>query len=750
MENRWDKLSMKDKATLIKLSVANGMYDLGSIRDTYNKLEDGGFTYIVQPGDTLSSIAQRITGKASNYKYLAAASNIDDPNKIYPNQKITIPDKFSTPLKKEEIPTNNEIHVIDNYSPNFNYIVENDKIYYSKKGNNYWVDISDNDVARKNLYNFLEDNYNFRGYNDDEKKIAKRIKEGNFDYHNYRDSVNKEIIKYNENIKKDIQRKSPNLLDNIDTSFFPNEIIQSLTKDVKHEQQNQQNGKNIKYSQEENKNTIEQQDLSIPEENIFEKVKEYSILGRNWLTRQISKHRNIDDKSKIEVPVFDLENSEYGIIPGSYTGDTIQIKGNNRRYILPESLDATSYIYGVRNRGDLNEIESEGAPITSFKPFKQYGKHEKGYNTYIGIGKDGKLKVGDISQFEEGDMLSGTYSNKVYSFVKDDKGNFVWQSDAKHGNRSKNVPQVEVEDEKTGEIIKKFPINILANTNDLKGTTYGNITGGRVLVKVGDEIRLLSGSISDIEKEFESMKDRQKEDYGIFYTLDNGSYNRGLRTYDKKFTKSDLQNYDQQNTGDSGNFLYIKGNYSKFPSDTVFTPNIRTKESESYKKGHSDTNEKSGILLHHTAFMDNDLESVTKHFLDKNTEASSHVVIGYDGKRRVFAEPEQVTYHAGSSYFNGRDNVNDFMIGIEFQGDTQKKPLTQSQIDSAVEYLAPIIRENGIPIENITTHKVVRDLYNQYRRKLNLGKAAPEKTDITFEEYNKILEALKNKVYYKK
>jgi hypothetical protein len=48
----------------------------------------------------------------------------------------------------------------------------------------------------------------------------------------------------------------------------------------------------------------------------------------------------------------------------------------------------------------------------------------------------------------------------------------------------------------------------LIRKDDKKGTQYGSITGGRVLVKVGNEMRLLSGSISDIDKEFEGMKKR--------------------------------------------------------------------------------------------------------------------------------------------------------------------------------------------------------------------------------------------------
>ena len=37
-----------------------------------------------------------------------------------------------TPLKLAQIPTKNQIRIIDNYSPTFNYIVEDDKVYYKK------------------------------------------------------------------------------------------------------------------------------------------------------------------------------------------------------------------------------------------------------------------------------------------------------------------------------------------------------------------------------------------------------------------------------------------------------------------------------------------------------------------------------------------------------------------------------------------------------------------------------------------
>ncbi len=53
----------------------------------------GGQTYTVQPGDTLSHIAQRHYGKASRWHALFAANRdqIDNPDLIHPGQVLKLP-----------------------------------------------------------------------------------------------------------------------------------------------------------------------------------------------------------------------------------------------------------------------------------------------------------------------------------------------------------------------------------------------------------------------------------------------------------------------------------------------------------------------------------------------------------------------------------------------------------------------------------------------------------------------------------
>jgi LysM repeat protein len=48
-------------------------------------------TYTVQRGDTLSAIAKRFYGHAGEYRRIAAANNIADPDLIHPGQQLVIP-----------------------------------------------------------------------------------------------------------------------------------------------------------------------------------------------------------------------------------------------------------------------------------------------------------------------------------------------------------------------------------------------------------------------------------------------------------------------------------------------------------------------------------------------------------------------------------------------------------------------------------------------------------------------------------
>ena len=144
-----------------------------------------------------------------------------------------------------------------------------------------------------------------------------------------------------------------------------------------------------------------------------------------------------------------------------------------------------------------------------------------------------------------------------------------------------------------------------------------------------------------------------------------------------------------------------------------------------------------GVILHHTA--EPTIEKSLAVLTSKTKKVGTHVVIDTDGTRYVMASPEIVTFHAGLSVLDGKEGCNSFTIGIEFQGNTLETPLTENQIQSAIEYLRPLITKYKIPIKNIVTHEMVRQAYKRkYPKKRCSGKV-----DITQTEYKRFMNALR-------
>ena len=152
------------------------------------------------------------------------------------------------------------------------------------------------------------------------------------------------------------------------------------------------------------------------------------------------------------------------------------------------------------------------------------------------------------------------------------------------------------------------------------------------------------------------------------------------------------------------------------------------------------TNKVEGVILHHTA--EPTIEKSLGVLTSLKKKVGTHCVIDLDGTRYIMCEPEVATYHAGFSVLNGKEGCNYFTIGIEFQGNTLEKPLTDDQIFSAIEYLKPLIKKYKIPIKNIVTHEMVRKAYKKkYPKKRCSGKV-----DITQTEYLRFMKKLKSSI----
>jgi N-acetylmuramoyl-L-alanine amidase len=89
------------------------------------------------------------------------------------------------------------------------------------------------------------------------------------------------------------------------------------------------------------------------------------------------------------------------------------------------------------------------------------------------------------------------------------------------------------------------------------------------------------------------------------------------------------------------------------------------------------------------------------------SRVSYHCLVAQDGRRTVFANPEQRTWHAGVSSWRGKRDLNSWSAGVAFEGDTNKRELGEAEMASLAEYLAPIMRDYRLTLADVTDHRTV-------------------------------------------
>lgn len=99
-------------------------------------------------------------------------------------------------------------------------------------------------------------------------------------------------------------------------------------------------------------------------------------------------------------------------------------------------------------------------------------------------------------------------------------------------------------------------------------------------------------------------------------------------------------------------------------------------------------------------------------------EVSSHLLITREGEVLQFVPFTQRAWHAGQSHFNGRDNCNDFSIGIELEG-ADTIPYTDQQY----QVLAQITQRLRVEYPAITQETIVGHCDIAPERKTDPGSA---------------------------
>lgn len=93
----------------------------------------------------------------------------------------------------------------------------------------------------------------------------------------------------------------------------------------------------------------------------------------------------------------------------------------------------------------------------------------------------------------------------------------------------------------------------------------------------------------------------------------------------------------------------------------------------------------------------------------RESKVSYHFLIGRLGDVYECVPPEKRAWHAGVSVFGGRQNVNDFSIGVSF-GNKQdgKEPFTEAQYQKGAELVRELMeRYPAITTDRITTHAII-------------------------------------------
>jgi N-acetyl-anhydromuramoyl-L-alanine amidase len=137
--------------------------------------------------------------------------------------------------------------------------------------------------------------------------------------------------------------------------------------------------------------------------------------------------------------------------------------------------------------------------------------------------------------------------------------------------------------------------------------------------------------------------------------------------------------------------------------------------------------ERLGVIFHHSSM---GFDETIDLMLRPESRVSYHCLIHADGTRCVLVPDLEVAWHAGVSFFLGRENCNDFMLGVSFAGNTYEEPLSAPQLESALEWLGTRWAPLGWSSGRMTDHRL----------------AAPgRKDDLNPVEWDRLLAAIRGK-----
>lgn len=117
------------------------------------------------------------------------------------------------------------------------------------------------------------------------------------------------------------------------------------------------------------------------------------------------------------------------------------------------------------------------------------------------------------------------------------------------------------------------------------------------------------------------------------------------------------------------------------------------------------------IILHYTDMTS--AQSALDRLCDPEAKVSSHFLISKEGTLFQLVDPVHRAWHAGESFWQGRQDINSFSIGIELdnRGHTfGPEPFAEAQIITLLDLLAELTKAYGISAQNILGHSDIAPL----------------------------------------
>ncbi len=88
----------------------------------------------------------------------------------------------------------------------------------------------------------------------------------------------------------------------------------------------------------------------------------------------------------------------------------------------------------------------------------------------------------------------------------------------------------------------------------------------------------------------------------------------------------------------------------------------------------------------------------------RGAEVSAHFLVRRDGELLQFVSCDERAWHAGASHWRGRDNCNDFSVGIELEG-LEGETFEPAQYEALVTLLSALCQR--YPLLEVTGHEHV-------------------------------------------